>query len=333
MKHSHHQETHDYRHSHSHGVIDPSIVTHERGLWAVKWSFIILMITAILELMIVIASNSIALLADTIHNFGDAATAIPLEIAFLFARLKPSKQFTYGYGRVEDLAGLFILSLILSSGIVAGWESIHRFFHPQPVHHLGVVIAASVLSFIGNESVAIFRIKIGKQIGSAALVADGHHARIDGWASLTVIAGVLGVGLGFPMADPIAGVVITISIALIVWQSGKEILTRMLDGVDPEVLDEVVHAAEHVKGVKQVGDIKARWVGHKLYVELNIAARNDASLEEGHALAKEVRHELLHHLPHLGHVMIHVDCENDFGEEHYKIDSHDHDHLPSHSHE
>ena len=107
----------------------------------------------------------------------------------------------------------------------------------------------------------------------------------------------------------------------------------MLDGVDPEMLHEVIHAAERVNGVKQVGDIRARWVGHKLYVELNIAVRNGASLEEGHELAKEVRHELLHHLPHLGHVMIHVDPENNFGEEHYKMDPHRHDQPPFHSHE
>jgi len=291
------------------------------------------MITAILELVIVVASNSIALLADTIHNFGDAATAIPLGVAFLFARVKPNKRFTYGYGRIEDLAGVIVVLLILFSAIVAAYESVNRFIHPKPVYHLVVVIAASVLSFLGNEGVAIFRIRVGKQIGSAALIADGYHARVDGWASLAVLVGAIGVWLGFPLADPIAGLVITISILFIVWGSGKEIFTRMLDGVDPEVLHEVIHAAEHVKGVKQVGDIKARWVGHKLYVELNIAVRNEASAKEGHELAKEVRHELLHYLPHLGHVMIHVDPENDFGEKHFKIGQHSHGDLPFHSHE
>src|SRR3989338_3031855 len=135
-----HKHSHDYGHAHSHGVIDPSIVTHERGLWAVKWSFVALMITAVLQLVIVIVSNSIALLADTIHNFGDAATAIPLGIAFLFARRKPSKRFTYGYGRIEDLAGVIVVLLILFSAIVAAYESVNRFFHPQPVHPLAMVI-------------------------------------------------------------------------------------------------------------------------------------------------------------------------------------------------
>lgn len=320
-------------HAHSHGTIDPSIISHERGLWAVKWSFAALMVTGILQLVIVLASNSVALLADTVHNFGDAATALPLGIAFLFARRKPSRRFTHGYGRVEDLAGVLIVLLILFSAVVAGYESIRRFFHPEPVRHLWAVVIASFISFLGNEGVAIFRIKIGKQIGSAALVADGYHARIDGWASLSVIAGAAGVALGFPMADPIAGLVITVSIFFIVWESAREVFTRMLDGVDPDVLREVEHAAEHVEGVRKIGDVKARWVGHKLHVELNIAVRSDASVKQGHDIAKEMRHQLLHHLPHLGRVMIHVDPESDFGEGHYRIDEHRHGDGPPHRHE
>lgn len=330
---SHSHSNHDEHHGHSHGVIDASIVSHERGLWAVKWSFVALMVTAVLQLAIVIFSNSIALLADTIHNFGDAATAIPLGIAFLFARRKPSKRFTYGYGRIEDLAGVIIVLLILFSAIVAAYESINRFFHPQPVHHLAMVVIASILSFMGNEGVAIFRIKVGKQIGSAALIADGHHARIDGWSSLAVLVGAVGVWFGFPLADPIAGLIITASILFIVWQSGKEVFTRMLDGVDPEVLHEVEHAAEHVEGVKEIGDIKARWVGHKLFVEMTIAVKDSVTAKDAHDIAKEVRHQVLHHLPHVGQVMIHVDPEREFGHEHYKIGSHAHGDWPLHSHD
>jgi cation diffusion facilitator family transporter len=329
-KHSHND---GHPHAHSHGAIDPSIVTHERGLWAVKWSFVALMITACLQLVIVIATNSIALLADMIHNFGDAATAIPLGIAFLFARLKPTKRFTYGYGRVEDLAGVVVLLLILFSAVVAGVESVSRFFHPETVSHLWAVIAASILSFIGNEGVAIFRIKVGKEIGSAALIADGYHARIDGWASLAVLIGAIGIWLGFPLADPIMGLVITISILFIVWSSGKEIFSRMLDGVDPEVLHEVEHAAEHVEGVRNIGDVKARWLGHKLCVELVVAVKSNATAKEGHAIAKEVRHQILHHLPHAGSVMIHIDPESDFGESHYKMGEHKHGDFPLHLHD
>jgi cation diffusion facilitator family transporter len=267
QRHDHGQHSH---HGHSHGVVDPSIATTGEGLWALKWSFVVLMATALLQAAIVFVSGSVGLLADTIHNFGDAATAIPLGIAFLFARKRPNKRFTFGYGRVEDLAGVAIVLTILFSAIVAGYESIDRFFHPQDISHLWAVAFASVVGFVGNEAVAIFRIRVGRRIGSAALIADGQHARVDGWTSLAVLVGVLGVSLGYPLADPIVGLIITVAIFGIVLQSGKEIFTRMLDGVDPHVIDDIRQTVAHVHEVKEVTDIRARWLGHRLHVELNV---------------------------------------------------------------
>ncbi len=194
LAHHDHGHSHDHKHGHGHkhGVIDPSIASSARGLWAVKWSFMGLMTTALFQVVVVAASGSVALLADTIHNFADAATAIPLGIAFLFARKHPSRRFTFGYGRVEDLAGLAVLLFIFFSAVVAGYESINRFFHPQDIHYLWAVALASVIGFLGNEGVAIFRIRVGREISSAALVADCYHARVDGWTSLAVLAGALG---------------------------------------------------------------------------------------------------------------------------------------------
>lgn len=333
-KHNHHEDDYDsHNHHHSHGAIDPSIVSHERGIWAVKWSFVILFITACIQLAVVIASNSVALLGDTIHNFADAGTAIPLGFAFMLARLKPSKKFNYGYGRVEDLAGILVVLIILFSAAVAGYESIRRFFHPVQVNHLGIVAAVSVFSFLSNEGIAIFRIKVGKEIGSAALIADGYHARVDGYTSLAVLLGALGVWLGFPLADPIIGLVITVAILFIVWQAAKDVLRRMLDGIEPEVLEEIHHAARHVAGVKNIWGVKARWIGHKLNVEISIAVDSNATVAKGHEIAEEVRHELMHHLPHLGNAAVHVDPENKCGEEHHRIGKHSHGNLPVHSHE
>ena len=332
----HDQGSHDREgrteHGHTHGVIDPSIVSHERGLWAVKWSFIILILTAIFQLFVVIASGSVALLGDTIHNFGDAATAIPLGIAFLFARLKPSKKFTYGYGRIEDLAGVAVILIILFSAIVAGYEAIQRFFHPVAVNHLWAVAAVAILSFLANEGIAVFRIRVGKQIGSAALIADGYHARVDGYTSLAVLFGALGVWLGFPLADPIIGLGIAIAILFIVWQSAKDVFSRMLDGVEPHVLKEIDHAAHHVKGVKDVWGVRARWIGHKLNAEINIAVTSNATVSQGHEIAEEVRHQLFHHLPQLGNAIVHVDPEDKVGEERHHIALHTHDGLAPHSH-
>lgn len=334
-----HQNNHHHEHSrnkkahgHTHGAVDPSIITTERGIRAIKWSFVGLFATAVFQIIIVFFSGSVALLADMIHNVGDAATAIPLWIAFRLVRRKPNKRFTYGYGRVEDLAGLAIVLTILLSAIIAGYETIDRFFHPQTIRHLWAVIVASVVGFLGNEGVAQFRIKVGNEIGSAALVADGHHARVDGLTSLAVLFGAVGVWLGYPLADPIIGLLITIAILRIVWESGKSIFARMLDGVDPELVDEIRHTVNHTPGVRAVSEVRVRWLGHRLHAELNIAVGPELSVENGHEIAKEVRHHLLHELRYLSNATIHVDPANASGEDYHRIVEHEHDDLPTHSH-
>ena len=247
---------------------------------------------------VVFPSGSVALLADTIYNIGDATTAIPLWIAFVLARRKPTPTFTYGYGRVEDLAGLIIVVIILISALVAGYEAINRFIHPQPVQALGWVAAAGVIGFVGNEAVAVFRISVGREINSAALIADGYHARTDGLTSLAVVVGALGVWLGFPLADPIIGLLITLAIFGIVWQSSRAVLTRMLDGVDPGIIQEIRHAAEHIPGL-QIREVKARWLGHRLRAHVVVSAAPETTLVEANGMAESLRQELRHHLPAL----------------------------------
>jgi cation diffusion facilitator family transporter len=331
--HGHRHHARDrHGHGHTHGLIDPSIAATDRGLWAVKWSFIALMATALCQVVVVAISGSVALLADTIHNFADAATAVPLAIAFLFARRKPSRRFTFGYGRVEDLAGAAVVATILFSAVVAGYESINRLFHPQEISHLWAVAAASVIGFLGNEGVALFRIRVGREIGSAALVADGYHARIDGWTSLAVLAGATGVWLGYPLADPIVGLIITVAIFGIVVQSAREIFTRMLDGVDPAIIDDIRHTATHAPNVREVTDVRARWIGHRLHAEVNIAVASDLTIAEAHAVAADLRHRLLHAIPHLWLVVIHVDPAEQSGERYHRVEEHSHDGLPAHSH-
>jgi cation diffusion facilitator family transporter len=193
---------HDYQHGHeedghAHGAVDPSIATSERGIWAVKWSFAALFVTALLQVVVVVLSGSVALLSDTIHNFGDTLTAVPLWVAFALSRLGASRRFTFGYGRVEDLAGVVVVLIILFSAVVAGYQAIERLLNPQPIELLWAVAAAAVIGFVGNEAVAVFRIRIGREIVSAALVADGYHARTDGWTSLAVLLGAVGVWLGY----------------------------------------------------------------------------------------------------------------------------------------
>ena len=319
-------------HGHTHGIVDPSISSSARGLWAVKWGFIGLFLTASVQLVVVILSGSVALLADTIHNFGDAGTAVPLAIAFLFARRKPTRRFTYGFGRVEDLAGLAVVLIIFASAGVAFYEAIHRLMSPQPVSHLGAIVAASIVGFIGNEAVAVFRIRVGKEIGSVALVADGYHARTDGWTSLAVLAGAMGVYFGYPKADPIVGLLITVAILGIVWQSVKAVFSRMLDGVEPEVVDEVRHVVTHVPGVLGVTDVRARWLGHALHAEVNVSVNPSATVADAHDIAKEVEHQLRHHLAFLADATVHVDPATEAGNTFHSVDAHEHDGLALHAH-
>jgi cation diffusion facilitator family transporter len=319
-------------HDHTHGTIDPALLTAARGIWAVKWSLIGLAATAVFQLIIVFFSGSVALLADTIHNVADAGTAIPLWIAFTIARRQPSRRFSHGYGRVEDVAGVVIVVTILFSALVAGYESINRIRDPQPIEHLWAVALAAIIGFAGNEGVAILRIHVGKEINSAALVADGYHARADGLTSLGVLLSALGVWLGYPLADPIVGLVITIVILRIVWDSGKTVFTRLLDGVDPEVTDEIRHALSHTHGVRDVTEIRLRWSGHHLQAELNVGVDRQLSVTDGHAIAVEARHQLLHQLPYLSNVTVHIDPEHLSGENHHSIADHTHGGLANHSH-
>src|SRR5829696_2048694 len=330
-RHDHHGRGHGH-HEHTHGAVDPTIATSERGIWALKWSFVALFFTALLQLVVVLLSGSVALLSDTIHNFGDAATAIPLGIAFALTRLGVSRRFTFGYGRVEDLAGVVIVLIILFSAVVAGYQAVERLISPQPLEFLWAVAVASLVGFIGNEAVAVFRIRVGREIGSAALVADGYHARTDGWTSLAVLLGAVGVWLGYPLADPIVGLLIAAAILLIVWQSGKAVFTRLLDGVEPEAIEEIRHAASHVPGVEDVSEVRARWLGHRLHAEVNVAVDPDLSVAEGHAIAREVNHRLMHELGYLDMAVVHVDPVQEAGEEHHSISAHSHDGLPTHSH-
>ncbi len=319
-------------HGHTHGVIDPTITTTSRGIWAIKWSFVLLALTAAAQLVVVIISGSVALLADTIHNVGDAVTAIPLWVAFMLVRRKPSRMFTYGLGRVEDLAGLFIVAIILFSAIVAGYQSILRLIDPQPITHLGWVLAAGVIGFVGNEVVAIFRIRVGLEINSAALIADGYHARTDGFTSLAVVLGAIGVWMGFPLADPIVGLVITAAIFVIVWQSARAVLTRMLDGVEPDILNEIDHVAEHVAGVMRVHAVQARWLGHRLHAEMSVQIDETLPLADALRIVDHMRTELFAHLPVLSQVSIRIEAPANDSAGHAiaprHSDAHSHHHAP-----
>lgn len=282
------------------------MATNERGIWALKVSLVGLGATALFQVVIVVLSGSTALLADTIHNFGDAATAIPLWIAFALQRRARNRRFTYGYGRAEDIAGVIIVGLIFFSACVAGYESIRKLIDPQPVTHLWWVVAAAIVGFVGNEAVAVFRIRVGQQIGSAALIADGQHSRVDGFTSLAVLIGAIGVAVGVPMLDPLIGLLITVAILFIVRDAAKAVFLRMLDGIEPSILAKVEHAPTHVAGVLDMHEARARWLGHKVHADLHITVDPSLTVAESHVIADRVRDALAEHIPALGGAMVHV---------------------------
>ncbi|GAA2775499.1 cation diffusion facilitator family transporter [Saccharopolyspora taberi] len=294
---------------HSHdpaGAVDGSLQASRRGMRALWLSFGALTLTATGQAVLVGFTGSVALLGDTLHNFADALTAVPLAIAFLLARRSASRRFTYGLGRAEDLAGLLILAVIATSAVLAGWEAVRRLAQPQQIDHLGWVAAAGLLGFAGNELVARYRIVVGRRIGSAALVADGLHARADGFTSLAVLLAAGGAALGWTWADPVVGLAITAAIGSVLWSAAKEVLGRVLDAVDPEDLGRAERALAETPGVRAVSGLRMRWVGHQLRAETELDVDPALSLAEAHRIAHDAEHRMMHALPRLRAAIVHA---------------------------
>jgi cation diffusion facilitator family transporter len=307
---------------HSHDAadsIDDALTSSNEGIRAVKISLVVLAVTALLQLAVVLISGSVALLADTIHNVSDALTAVPLWIAFVLGRRAATRRYTYGYGRAEDLAGLFVVAMIALSAVVAGWEAINRLLHPQGVTNLGWVATAGVLGFAGNELVAQYRIRIGRRIGSAALVADGLHARTDGFTSLAVVAGAAGVAAGWRQADPIIGLVITVAILAVLRTAARDIYRRLMDAVDPALIDAAETALAAEPGVLAVRSVRMRWIGHQLHAEAELVIDPATTLQGAHHLAHEAEHTLTHAVPKLTTALVHAYGEDTQTNDEYQV--------------
>jgi cation diffusion facilitator family transporter len=316
MSMQHHHERVGFRgwlagifHPHSHDTAASADVVSDgsvEGVRVLKVSLAALLVTAGLQLVVALVSGSVALLADTVHNFSDALTAVPLWVAFVLARRPASRRYTYGLGRVEDLAGVFIVAMIALSAVVAGVESIRRLLDPQPIGNLGWVALAGVLGFAGNEAVAVYRIRAGRRIGSAALVADGLHARTDGFTSLAVVLGAAGVAAGFPWADPVVGLLVTVAIMFVLRGAAVPIYRRLMDGVDPDLTDAAEAALLDVDRVLGVDELRLRWLGHTLRAEARLSVEPGATLVEGHDIAHHAEQQLRVALPRVAGATVHV---------------------------
>ncbi|HET9689629.1 MAG TPA: cation diffusion facilitator family transporter, partial [Acidimicrobiales bacterium] len=259
-------------------------------------------------------------------NGADALTAVPLAVAFRMQRRPPTRRYTYGFGRAEDLAGIAVVLTVAASGVVAAYEAIDRLVHPSVPTHLPWVAAAGVVGALGNEVVAQHRIRVGRRIGSAALEADGYHARTDGISSLGVVAGAVGTGLGWKAADPVFGLVITVSILVVVRSSAREIYRRLMDAVDPALVDRVEAVLRSTPGVRQVDGVRLRWVGHTLHAEADIGVDGGLGVADGHDVAEEGHHRLMHEVPRLSSATVHVNPVTDVGPHPHLLTAH---HLAS----
>jgi cation diffusion facilitator family transporter len=331
--HQHEQEPHGGLHAfvasvlrpHSHDAVnsvDTALQTSREGMTALKISLAVLAVTASVQVAIVVMSGSVVLLADTIHNFADALTAVPLGLAFWLGRRPADRRYTYGYGRAEDLAGVLIILIVAASAAVAGWEAVERLIHPQQVRHIGWVIAAGLIGFAGNELVAHYRIRIGRKIGSAALEADGYHARTDGVTSLGVVAGAVGVALGWQAADPVFGLAITFAILFVVKNAARDIYRRLMDGVDPALVGQIGTVLGKTIGIETVDAVRVRWIGHQLHAEAEVTSDADLPLSAAHAIAEDARHQLLHQVRRLSSVIIHTNPSNRHGVDPHSITAH-----------
>jgi len=295
---------------HSHEAadkVDSAMESSAEGMRALWISLAILGTTAVFQVVVVILSGSVALLGDTIHNAADAMTALPLGVAFILGRRAANRRFTYGYGRAEDLAGIAIVLTIAASAAVAAYEAIDRLLNPRDISHLPIVAIAAVVGFIGNEWVARYRIRVGRKIGSAALVADGLHARTDGFTSLAVLLGAGGAALGWQMADPIVGLAITAAILLVLKDAAREVFRRLMDSVDPALIDTGEAAVQDIPGVLAVTELRMRWIGHQLRAEVTVEVDGDLNLHDAHEVAVEVEHTLINAVPRLTAALVHTD--------------------------
>jgi cation diffusion facilitator family transporter len=310
-------------HLHGHDVrTDAALEGSAEGIRTLRLSLIGLGVTAAIQLIIALQSGSVGLLADTIHNFSDALTAVPLWLAFLVGRRPANRRYTYGYGRAEDLAGVAIVLIIIASSLLALWESYQKLIHPTPLAYVGWVMVAAVVGFLGNEGVAILRIRTGRRIGSAALEADGRHAQVDGFTSLGVLIGAVAVWLGAPIADPIVGLLISITILFVSRDAALAMWHRLMDAVDPSLGAVIIRVSGETPGVRGIEDPRVRWLGHRLWADMHILVDEDMTLRAAHAIAEDVRHRLFHAEPRLADVVIHVDPVGASGTNYHATTSH-----------
>lgn len=306
---------------HAHGGVYDS----REGVRAVLVSAVALGIAAAAEFAAAAIGRSAGVLADGLHNAGDVLTTFILLAAFALARRPATRRFPSGYGRIEDVATLLIVLVIVITAALAAAESIRRLIQPESYGSVPFSLAAAAIGVVANLAVSEYKVRVGRSIGSTALAADGVHSRIDALVSAGAFVGIGLAALGLPLADPVAGLAITAMIVYILGGTVRQLFLRMMDAVDPVLVDELEAAAREVDGVLGVHDVRARWVGRELVAVMHLDCDAEASLQDAHALAQRVEHAVAHAVPE-ARLDIHMDPGS---EDHVHGQPH-HDHDEEH---
>lgn len=327
-EHAEHQHDHGHgahghgEHGHEHGRVDADLYGNRAGLRAVQISTAGMLLIALIQLAIALLGGSAGLFADALHNLGDVLTTVALWIAFVISNRAANRRYTYGYYRAEDLAGVFIVLVIIASAVAGAVESILKLTSGNVPEQIYLSMAAAAIGCIGNEVLAQYKISVGRRINSVPLVADGQHSRIDGLTSLAALVGLIGVRLGLPLADPIAGLVITLVILSVVYSTSRSVLQRLLDAIDPRIVPSIIETASGVEGVEAATEVRARWVGHTLHIAMNIEVDAHLTLLKAHEIAEEVRHRLFHEIQGVSEVIVHTDPSSASGDYHQALAHH-----------
>ena len=263
-----------------------------------------LLLTSSFELAITVLSGSVALLSDAIHNLGDVFTTVGVYIGFRLSRRSGTTRYPYGFGRAEDLAGIVILLAIWSSAVLAGWQSYEKLVSGRGTSHLALGMVAAVIGIIGNQLVARYKLRVGREIKSAPLLVDARHSWLDTIASAGALAGLIGVAAGLRIADPLAGFAITLLIIHIGVDATRDVARRLMDENDEAVAEAIAHVASHVRGVVRVDDVRARWLGREVEARVRVGLPVETSFTDAHEVAHRVRDAVRRDVPDLRDVVV-----------------------------
>jgi cation diffusion facilitator family transporter len=281
----------------------------QKAMRAIVVSSLGLLVTSGLELLAVFFSGSVALLSDALHNLGDVFTTVGVYVGFRFSRRRPTAKFPYGYGRAEDVAGLVVVAAIWASAGLAAVESYDKLVSARGTSHLGVGMIAAVIGVVGNQWVARYKLKVGREIKSAPLIVDARHSWLDAVSSAGALLGLVGVAGGFRQADPIAGFAISLFIVRIGLEATRDVVVRLMDAQDEELADAARAAAREVVGPGGVGDVRVRWLGRQVEVRLVVRLPGNLALADVGRTTRTLTATVQHRVPDVREVFVTIDAD------------------------